>query len=91
MGAGGRRLFLHRVVGQLALRPAFVRSGLLLVEGVRRRVLDEFRPLFGLPTDGCRRLPVAELITHRLPLGDAQEGFRLVARAGESLKVVLTP
>ncbi len=39
----------------------------------------------------ARRLPVEELITHRLPLGDAQEGFRLVARAGESLKVVLTP
>lgn len=39
----------------------------------------------------ARRLRVAEMITHRLPLEDAQEGFRLVARAGESLKVVLTP
>ena len=33
---------------------------------------------------------VAEMITHRLPLEQAQEGFRLTAEAGESLKVVLT-
>ena len=37
------------------------------------------------------RLEVEEMITHRLPLTDAQEGFRLVAEAGASLKVVLTP
>ncbi len=37
------------------------------------------------------RLDVEEMITHRLPLTDAQEGFRLAAEAGESLKVVLRP
>ena len=37
------------------------------------------------------RLDVEEMITHRLPLAQAQEGFRLVAEAGESLKVVLRP
>ena len=37
------------------------------------------------------RLEVEEMITHRLPLTDAQEGFRLVAEAGASLKVVLRP
>ncbi len=38
-----------------------------------------------------RRVEVEEMITHTLPLADAQEGFRLVARAGASLKVVLRP
>jgi L-iditol 2-dehydrogenase len=34
---------------------------------------------------------VNDLITHRLPLDEAQQGFRLVASAGESVKVVLEP
>jgi L-iditol 2-dehydrogenase len=39
----------------------------------------------------ARRLPVAEMITHRLPLHRAAEGFRLVAAGRESIKVVLFP
>jgi L-iditol 2-dehydrogenase len=38
-----------------------------------------------------RRVDVASMVTHRLPLARAQEGFDLVAGAGESLKVVLDP
>ena len=38
-----------------------------------------------------RRLSVKDLITHVLPLEDAATGFRLVAEANESLKVVLRP
>ncbi|MBI4181439.1 MAG: alcohol dehydrogenase catalytic domain-containing protein [Candidatus Aenigmarchaeota archaeon] len=38
-----------------------------------------------------RRLQVRDLVTHRLPLGQAQEGFRLVASAQDSLKVLLYP
>ncbi len=34
---------------------------------------------------------VTALITHRLPLAGAAEGFRLTAEAGESLKVVIEP
>jgi len=37
------------------------------------------------------RVEVTDLITHRLPLDQAQEGFELVANAGESVKVVLEP
>jgi hypothetical protein len=28
---------------------------------------------------------------HRLPLSEAQEGFRLMSKAGQSLKVILEP
>jgi L-iditol 2-dehydrogenase len=38
-----------------------------------------------------RRLAVADLITHVLPLIDAEKGFRLVAQARDSIKVVLRP
>ena len=34
---------------------------------------------------------VTDMITHRLPLDEAPEGFRLVAEAGESLKVIIEP
>ena len=37
------------------------------------------------------RIPTAQMITHRLPLEEAALGFRLVAEAGESLKVLLKP
>ncbi|XES78435.1 MAG: zinc-dependent dehydrogenase [Candidatus Bathyarchaeia archaeon] len=38
-----------------------------------------------------QKLNVQDMITHRLPLTEAAEGFRLVATAGESLKVILQP
>ncbi len=38
-----------------------------------------------------KRLNVKDMITHRLPLREAQEGFRLMSTAGESLKVILEP
>jgi len=37
------------------------------------------------------RVPVSRLITHRLPLEDTPLGFRLVAQADASLKVILKP
>jgi len=37
------------------------------------------------------RVPVAGMITHRLPLTGAAEGFRLVAEGRESIKVILLP
>ncbi len=38
-----------------------------------------------------KKLNVAGMITHRLSIQEAAEGFRLVATAGESLKVILEP
>jgi L-iditol 2-dehydrogenase len=37
------------------------------------------------------RLKVKDMITHRFSLREAQEGFRLMAEAGSSLKVILEP
>jgi len=37
------------------------------------------------------RLPVSQMITHRLPLAETQKGFQLVAGAGDSLKVIIEP
>jgi L-iditol 2-dehydrogenase len=37
------------------------------------------------------RVPVSKLITHRLGLAEAAQGFQLVAGAGESIKVILEP
>jgi len=38
-----------------------------------------------------RKIDVASMVTHNLPLAETQEGFRLVSMAGESLKVVIEP
>ncbi len=37
------------------------------------------------------RVPVREMITHRLPLHEAARGFALVAQGNESLKVIIEP
>ncbi len=37
------------------------------------------------------KLNVKDMITHRLDLREAQEGFRLMTEAGQSLKVILEP
>jgi L-iditol 2-dehydrogenase len=39
----------------------------------------------------AHRLPLKEMITHRLPLSQAGMGFRLVAEAKESIKVIIQP
>ncbi len=38
-----------------------------------------------------RRINTRDMITHRLPLDEAQRGFELVSKAAESLKVILYP
>ena len=37
------------------------------------------------------RVPVREMITHRLSLAEAAKGFQLVAKAKESIKVIIEP
>ena len=38
-----------------------------------------------------KKINVTDMITHRLDIKDAAEGFKLVAEAGKSLKVILEP
>jgi L-iditol 2-dehydrogenase len=53
----------------------------------------------GSPTDieraieliRTQRLPLREMITHRLPLAETDSGFKLVADAKESIKVIIEP
>jgi len=40
---------------------------------------------------GSGVVEVADLITHKLPIDDAARGFRLVAEANESIKVIIEP
>ena len=39
----------------------------------------------------ARRVPVAEMVTHRFPLEGIGEAFRAVAAGGESIKVIVEP
>jgi L-iditol 2-dehydrogenase len=39
----------------------------------------------------AKRINVTELITHRFPFSKAQEAFKVVCEAGESIKVILEP
>ena len=39
----------------------------------------------------CRRVPVREMITHRLSLAETGLGFQLIAEARDSLKVIIEP
>jgi len=50
---------------------------------------DDLAAAMNLIMDG--RIRVKEMITHRLGLAETCTGFRLVAEAGESLKVVVEP
>jgi len=38
-----------------------------------------------------KKINVKDMITHRLPLRETQEGYRLMTNSGESLKVILEP
>jgi L-iditol 2-dehydrogenase len=38
-----------------------------------------------------KKLRVADMISHKLPLSETQKGFQLVAQAHNSLKVIIEP
>jgi len=66
----------------------FWRNGITLMPSYANDARDA-REAIDLIASGA--VPAAKMITHRLPLDEAQEGFRLTAAGGESLKVVLVP
>jgi L-iditol 2-dehydrogenase len=66
----------------------FWRNGITLMPSYANDARDAMEAL-DLISSGA--VPVARMITHRLPLDEAQAGFRLMAASGDSLKVVLVP
>ena len=51
--------------------------------------LDDIEESLGLIAE--RRISVDELITHRLPLKDADKGFKMLLDGSESLKIIIKP
>ena len=66
----------------------FWRNELTLVSSYGAAPKD-LEDALGLIANG--KVDIRDMITHRLPLEDCQEGFKIVSEAKESLKVVLIP
>jgi len=66
----------------------FWRNGITLMPSYGNSPLDA---VVAIELIRARRVPVGEMITHRLSLTETGLGFRLVAEAGESIKVIIEP
>ena len=88
---GGTVLFyaLHSPEVSFDLNPReFMLKGVTLVSSYAAAPVDLELALELLRS---RRVEVDEMITHRLPLEKTQEGFQLVVKAQDSLKVIVDP
>ncbi len=88
---GGKILFFALVTPGVALAyPAFDlwNRGVNIVQSYAAALPDLAEALELIRR---KRVPVEEMITHRLPLSRTSEGFGLVASAGDSIKVVIEP
>lgn len=66
----------------------FWRNGITLLPSYGGAPLDIMQ---AIELIRAKRVPVVEMITHRLGLAETGIGFQLVAGAGESIKVVIEP
>ena len=66
----------------------FWRNGITLMPSYGNSPLDA---VVAIELIRARRVPVHEMITHRLSLAETGRGFQLVAEAGESIKVIIEP
>jgi L-iditol 2-dehydrogenase len=66
----------------------FWRNGITLMPSYGNSPLDA---VVAIELIRARRVPVGEMITHRLSLAETGLGFQLVAEAGESIKVIIEP
>jgi L-iditol 2-dehydrogenase len=66
----------------------FWRNGITLMPSYGASPLDIST---ALDLISARRVPVHEMITHRLSLAETGQGFQLVAEGGESIKVIIEP
>jgi L-iditol 2-dehydrogenase len=72
----------------LRINDIFWRSEVTLTSSYAGSPRD-YQDALNLIADG--KLNVKDMITHRLPLESAQEGFRLVTEADKSVKVIIEP
>jgi L-iditol 2-dehydrogenase len=72
----------------LSVNELFWRNEVTLTSSYAATPQEHLQALSLLST---RKIPVSQMITHRFGLDRIQEGFRLVAEAGESLKVIIEP
>jgi L-iditol 2-dehydrogenase len=66
----------------------FWRNGITLMPSYGNSPLDA---VVAIELIRARRVPVHEMITHRLSLAETGLGFQLAAEAGESIKVIIEP
>jgi L-iditol 2-dehydrogenase len=66
----------------------FWRNGITLMPSYGNSPLDA---IVAIELIRAGRVPVSEMITHRLSLAETGLGFQLVAGAGESIKVIVEP
>jgi L-iditol 2-dehydrogenase len=66
----------------------FWRNGITLMPSYGNSPLDA---IVAIELIRAGRVPVSEMITHRLSLAETGLGFQLVAEAGESIKVIIEP
>lgn len=91
VAAGGTVLFFAPLEPHVELSiPVndFWRNGITLVPSYGNSPLDA---AIAIELIRAGRVPVDELITHRLSLKEIAKGFRLTAEAGESIKIIINP
>lgn len=72
----------------VSINDLFFRNDITLATSYGAAPLDSFRALELIQTPAVH---VKNMITHRLPLAETEKGFELVARAQESMKVIVNP
>lgn len=89
---GGRVLFFAAAEKDLAIPKSindiFWRSEVSLMSSYAAIPAEH---LAAMELIKARKITVSDMITHRLPLSGAQEGFGLVADADKSIKVIIKP
>lgn len=72
----------------VSINNLFFRNDIALTTSYGAAPQDSFQALKLIQTPAVR---VRDMITHRLPLAETGKGFELVARAQESMKVIINP
>jgi L-iditol 2-dehydrogenase len=89
---GGRIMYFaipqKEVKVPVSINSLLFRNDISLTTSYGAAPRDSWEALCLLPSPA---LKIRDMITHRLPLARTGEGFRMVAEAGESLKVIIKP